>query len=163
MRVDPPKELPVFEFVTGDGKRISTAPVKGQPTFVLFGYTRCPDVCPTTLADWVRVKRQLGAKGARVRFIFVSIDTDHDRASLAQRYARKFDPAFMGVVGDSATTANMQQAFGVASFREPDHAGGYHMAHAAHTFLLDDRGRMISIYSYGMGWDAMFHDVDKLL
>ena len=164
MRVDPPKELPAFEFVTADGKAFSTAPVKGQPVLVFFGYTNCPDsVCPTTLADWARAKRQLGEKGKRIRFVFVSVDRDQDTPASVQRYASKFDPGFVGVVGDSATTVNMQQAFGVASFKEPDHTGGYHVAHSAHTFLLDDRGRLIAIYSFGMGWDALYHDLDGVL
>lgn len=175
--VDPRKELPAFAFTRADGRPFSTAPEPGRPTVVLFGYTHCPDVCPTTLADWKRVKEQLGADAARVRFLFVSVDRERDTPAISQAYAARFDAAFVGVTGDSATLVGMQRAFGVASFHEhaapvaasnamPAEAGGttLHLVnHTTATFLLDERGRLVSVHSPGSGWDALAFNLERLL
>jgi len=176
--VHPPKELPAFEFAIADGGTYSTEPESGRPMVVIFGYTHCPDVCPTTLAEWKRVKTGLGADGARVRFLFVSVDRDRDTPAISQQYAARFDPSFTGVTGDSATIDRMQRAFGVASFHEhaaPPTAPGdssrdsvpnsarYNVNHTTATFLLDDRGRMVSVHSPGSGWGALAANLERLL
>lgn len=176
--VDPPKELPAFEFVLADGSSYHTAPEHGRPMVVLFGYTNCPDVCPTTLADWTRVKARLGNDASRVRFLFVSVDRARDTPAISQQYAARFDPAFTGVTGDSATIDRMQRAFGVASFHEHASDGDsplrsaadtvqantrYNVNHTTATFLLDDRGRMVSVHSPGSGWAMLAANLEHLL
>ncbi len=171
--VDPPTEMPAFAFTRADGATFSTAPEAGRPTVVLFGYTHCPDVCPTTLADWKRVKQQLGSDAARVRFLFVSVDRERDTPAISQAYAARFDSSFVGVTGDSATIERMQKAFGVASFHEhagmsatsapSDSASAYLVNHTTATFLLDERGRLISVHSPGSGWDALAFNLERLL
>lgn len=173
--VDPPKELPVFEFTRANGETFRTAPEAGRPTVVLFGYTHCPDVCPTTLADWSRIKTRLGADAARVRFLFVSVDPDRDTPQISQEYASRFDPSFIGVTGDTATIGQMQRAFGVASFHEhapgvattaPDSASPpppYMVNHTTATFLLDDKGRLVSVHSFGGGWHQLAENLERLL
>lgn len=166
--VSPPRELPTFEFTRADGTPYRTVPEADRPLVVLFGYTHCPDVCPTTLADWTRVKRQLGADASRVRFLFVSVDPDRDTPAISQAYASRFDSSFVGVTGDSATVARMQSAFGVASFH--DHAmpgdtaaGAYMVNHTTATFLVDARGRLVSVHSFGSGWSALASNLERLL
>ncbi len=178
--VDPPRELAAFAFTRADGSAFSTAPEAGRPTVVLFGYTHCPDVCPTTLSDWKRVKQRLGADAARVRFLFVSVDRERDTPAISQAYASRFDSSFVGVTGDSATIERMQRAFGVASFHEhaamgaaspamsantamPDSTTSYLVNHTTATFLLDEQGRLVSVHSPGSGWDALAFNLERLL
>ncbi len=162
--MDPYREIPAFSFARADGSTYSTAPEPGRPTFIFFGFTNCPDVCPVTLAEWSRAKRALGDDGDRVRWVFVSIDPQRDSASVAEAYARQFDEAFVGVSGDSATLANMQSAFTVASYETPGLTeDDYQMAHASQSFLLDDTGKLRTMYAFNSGVDAMIADLKRML
>jgi protein SCO1/2 len=162
--IEPAREIPAFAFVQSDGDTLSTAPEPGRPTFVFFGYTNCPDVCPLTLADWSKAKRALGDDGDRVRWLFVSIDPERDSAAAAEAYARQFDASFLGVSGDSATLEAMQQAFTVASYRTPGVSDEqYLMAHASQSFLVDDTGVLRAMYSFNSGSEAMVADLRRLL
>jgi protein SCO1/2 len=160
--VDPPKPLPDVRLTTSTGAALSLA--GGKPTFVFFGYTKCPDVCPTTLADWSRVRQRLGAEANKVQFVFVSVDPERDSPAVAQQYASNFDSAIVGVSPDSATSATLQRALGASSFREGTGSdANYLVAHSAQTFLIDGRGNLVAFYSFGSGWDVMLHDVETLL
>lgn len=161
--IDPPRALPTFEFTVPGGARWTTAAEAGRPMVVFFGYTHCPDVCPTTLADWKRAKQKLGRKADRVRFVFVTIDIERDTPAVSARYARQFDSTFVGVSGDSATTARIMGEFGVAAAREATSDPNYFMSHSAQSFLVDDRGRLVAMYPFGIGWDALAADLETLL
>lgn len=162
--MEPAPAIPAFSFSLPSGEVISTAPVEGRPTFVFFGYTHCPDICPVTLADWARAKAQLGADGDRVRWLFVSIDPERDTPAVADAYAKQFHPAFVGLSGDSTTVANMQAAFSVASYQTPGVTDDeYLMAHASQSFLVDDEGTLRTMYSFNSGVDAMVADLKRVL
>lgn len=165
--VDPPRAVSAHEFTLPDGARFSTAAESGRPLLVFFGYTHCPDVCPTTLADWKRAKQQLGRDADRVRFVFVTVDPDRDTPALAERYAKQFDAAFVGVSGDSATTRRMLADYGVSAAREASPAGAsdsnYFVSHSSQVFLVDGRGRILAIYPFGIGWKALADDLETVL
>lgn len=161
---DPPKPVPAFDFTLPSGAPLHTAPEAGRPMLVFFGYTNCPDVCPTTLADWKRVKTQLGARGDRVRYLFVTVDPERDTPAVADAYARKFDPSFIGVSGDAALTARVMAAFEVTAAKEAvTDSTHYFMGHSAQAFLLDDKGRIIAMYPLGIGWQALADDLESIL
>jgi len=162
--LDPPRDVPTFSFVQTNGDTISTAPEPGRPTLVFFGYTHCPDVCPVTLADWSRVKRELGRDADRVRWFFVTVDPTRDTPAVAEAYARQFDASFIGLSGDSATVAGMQQAFSVSSYETPGmNDEDYLVTHAAQSFLLDDTGRLRTMYQFNSGTEALVADLHRLL
>ncbi|MFC1465911.1 MAG: SCO family protein [Candidatus Brachytrichaceae bacterium NZ_4S206] len=162
--IDPPRDIPAFTFVRASGDTVRTAPEAGRPTLVFFGYTHCPDVCPVTLADWARVRQALGEAGERVRWYFVTVDPGRDTPAVAEAYARQFDPAFEGLSGDSATVADIQRAFSVASYETPGASDDdYLVTHAAQAFLLDDRGRLVTMYAFNSGTDALLADLRRLL
>jgi protein SCO1/2 len=164
MAVDPPREMPAFAFTRSDGSRFMTAPEPGRPMVLFFGYTHCPDVCPTTLADWKRVRATLGDDAKAVRFVFVTVDPDRDTPAVAERYARMYDAAFEGVSGDAITTSRMMDAFGVAAAREPGtNATGYLVSHSSQVFLVDSHGKLVALYPFGTGWDALAADLERLL
>lgn len=163
VRVDPPRTIPGFTFSLPTGGRYDTTPDGARPTVVFFGYTHCPDVCPTTLADWKRAKQELGDHGDRVRYLFVTVDPERDTPAIADRYAKQFDSTFVGLSGDSATTHGIMQAFGVSAAREssPD-STRYLVSHSAQSFLLDAGGRLIAMYTFGMGWDVLAADLKAI-
>ncbi len=164
MAVDPPRDMPSFAFTRADGSTFTTAPEAGRPMVLFFGYTHCPDVCPTTLADWKRVRATLGAKANAVRFVFVTVDPDRDTPGVAERYARQYDAAFEGISGDAPTTSRILEAFGVAAAREPGTSTtGYLVSHSSQVFLVDSRGKLVALYPFGTGWDALASDLERLL
>ncbi|HYW33203.1 MAG TPA: SCO family protein [Gemmatimonas sp.] len=162
--LDPPKAIPMFAFTRANGAMFETKPAGDGLMVFFFGYTNCPDVCPTTLADWKRVKARLGGDTSRVQFVFVTVDPERDTPDVAQKYAEGFDRSFIGVSGDSATTARIQQAFGVASIRDATTADAeYLVSHSSQSFLVNGEGRLVSMYSFGSGWDALLDDIKRLL
>ncbi len=164
MAVDPPRDMPSFVFTRANGSSFSTAPESGRPTVLFFGYTHCPDVCPTTLADWKRVRAKLGDNAKLVRFVFVTVDPDRDTPAVAERYAKMYDPSFIGVSGDAITTSRMMDAYGVAAAPEPGtNATGYLVSHSSQVFLVDSRGKLVALYPFGTGWDALAADLERLL
>ena len=168
-----PRPAPPLVLVEHGGRTFDLAAERGKVVLLFFGYTHCPDVCPTTLADWRRVKAALGADTARVRFVFVTTDPERDTPEVAQEYARRFDPSFVGLSGDSATLASLQRAFMIASYREPatdstpkdPHAGHrtYTVGHSSRTFVIDREGRWRLLMPAGAGAAMITADVKKLL
>jgi len=162
--VDPPRDMPTVAFTRQDGSRYTLGPAEGRPLVVFFGYTHCPDVCPTTLADWKRAKAELGDKAARVRWVFVTVDPDRDSVSVAERYARQYDSTFVGLSGDAPTTAKVMEAYGVAAAREDGTPGsGYLVSHSSQVFLLDGAGKLVALYPFGTRWEALAADLAQLL
>ncbi|MCE2901814.1 MAG: SCO family protein [Gemmatimonas sp.] len=162
--VDPPRPMAAFTFARADGSPFATAPEPGRPMVLFFGYTHCPDVCPTTLADWKRAKAQLGDAAARVRWVFVSVDPERDTPAVAQRYATQYDASFVGLSGDPMTTANIMQAFGVAAAKEDaPTASGYLVSHSSQVFLVDDTGALVALYPFGTRWEALAADLGRVL
>lgn len=166
--VDPPQPIPAFTFVAANGDTVSTAPERGRPTLLFFGYTHCPDVCPVTLADWSRARAQLSAQlgddAERVRWLFVSVDPARDTPDVAAAYAAQFDARFVGLSGDSATTAGIQRAFSVTSYETPGATDAdYLVTHASHVFLLDDTGQLRLMYPFNVGPEALVSDLTRLL
>lgn len=143
----------------------------GRAALVFFGYTHCPDVCPTTLADWTRVKRALAARDpadtARVRFVFVTVDPERDSAAVVARYVAQFDPGFVGLAGSRAAVDATQAAWHVSSFREPAPAGAppgaYAVSHPAQVFLVGPDGRLRTIYPLGAPPADVAADVHAVL
>lgn len=163
MAVDPPRAVPSFAFRLPDSSQVTLGPAAGKPLVLFFGYTHCPDVCPTTLADWKRVKATLGDQAASVRFVFVTVDPERDTPEVAQRYARGYDSTFVGVSGDALTTSRMMEAYGVAAAKEEGTvASGYLVSHSSQAFLVNDRGELVALYPFGTRWEALAADLQQL-
>lgn len=162
--VDPPRDMPTVSFTRQDGSVYTLGPANGRPLVVFFGYTHCPDVCPTTLADWKRAKVKLGDQAARVRWVFVTVDPERDSIPVAERYARQYDSTFVGLSGDAPTTATVMEAYGVAASRENGTAAhGYLVSHSSQVFLLDGAGKLVALYPFGTRWEALAADLARLL
>ena len=165
---------PALRLRNAQGEPFDLAAEQGKVVLVFFGYTNCPDICPTTLATWSRAKKQLGADTASVRWVFVTVDPDRDTPEVVQRYARQFDPSFVGLSGSAAQLDSAQQGFRVSAFREPSPAhggadtthgqhGSYTMAHASRVFAIDRQGRWRLVLPASASVDQLLADVRKLL
>jgi len=130
-----------FNLTDQNGKTRTLADFRGKVVALFFGYTHCPDVCPTTLADMAQVRRMLGKDADRVQVLFVTVDPERDKPELLVKYMSVFDPSFLGLYGDALATAQAAKAFSVSFIKQPT-TTGYSMDHSVGTFLIDPEGRV---------------------
>jgi len=132
-----------FTLTDHTGKTRTLADFRGKVVVMFFGYARCPDVCPTTLAELKAAKDQLGEDGKRVQVLFVTVDPERDTREVLAAYAPAFDPSFLGLYGDSAATARVAKEFKVfyqkAPGKTPD---SYTVDHTAGSYVFDSQGRL---------------------
>ena len=147
-----------------DGKLRTLADFKGKVVVLFFGYTQCPDVCPTTMAELAQVKKSLGPAGEKVQGVFVSIDPERDTPQLLKAYMGNFDPGFVALRGTPEQTAAAAKEFKVFYAKVPGKAeGGYTMDHTAGSYVFDTAGRLRLFVRYGTGADALVADLKTLL
>ena len=131
-----------FRLMGSDGKSVSDADLRGQPVVMFFGYTHCPDVCPTTLFEVSELFRKLG-EGAKVRGVFVSVDPERDTPEILKDYLGSFDKRIIGLSGDRAALEPMLKAYRVYARKNPAANGEYSMDHSAIVYLMDKQMRFI--------------------
>jgi protein SCO1/2 len=147
-----------------DGKLRTLADFKGKVTLVFFGYTQCPDVCPTTLAELAAVKRDLGKDGERVQGVFVSVDPQRDTPQILKAYMASFDPGFVALRGTPEQVQEAARQFKVFFAQVPGRSeGSYSVDHTAGTYVFDAQGRVRLFVRYGSGAEALRHDLKLLL
>lgn len=134
-----------FQLVNDAGEPFSAAQLQGHPSLVFFGFTHCPDVCPTTLAKLAQVKKTGALPDLRV--LLISIDPQRDTPPVLSRYVHAFDPQFIGLTGDTASIGKVAADFGVAVQRVQLPGGDYTMDHSATVFLLDDHAREVAVFT----------------
>jgi protein SCO1/2 len=138
---------------------------QGKVVLLFFGYTACPDVCPTTLATWRRVHQSLGDDADRVRFVFVTVDQERDTPARLQLHVDAFNPDFVGVTGSPAELESLYHAFNV-KFEKNTSSGsalGYLISHTATTFVLDTEGKWRLRETYGTEVEDLVYDIRLLL
>jgi protein SCO1/2 len=146
------------------GKARTLADFRGKAVVIFFGFTQCPDVCPTALSTLAEAMRRLGPDAARVQVLFVTIDPERDTADLLSRYVPAFDPSFLGLRGDAAATARVAKEFKVVYQKVPGQTPDtYTMDHSAGLYLFDPQGRLRVFESHGQGAEAIAHDLAQLL
>ena len=131
-----------FRLMGPDGKSVSDADLKGDVVVMFFGFTHCPDVCPTTLFEVSELFRKLG-DGAKVRGVFVSVDPERDTPEILKDYLSSFDKRIIGLSGDRAALEPMLKAYRVYARKNPAANGEYSMDHSAIVYLLDKQMRFI--------------------
>jgi protein SCO1/2 len=147
-----------------DGKRRSLADFKGKVVVVFFGYTQCPDVCPSTLAELAQVKQALGAEGQRIQGVFVTVDPDRDTADVLRAYVANFGADFVALRGSADETQAAAKAFKVFFAKVPGKTEtSYTIDHTAGSYLFDPQGRVRVFTRYGSGAEALAHDLRLLL
>jgi protein SCO1/2 len=147
-----------------DGRMRTLADFRGKVTVVFFGFTQCPDVCPSTLAELAEVKRALGPAGADVQGVFVTVDPERDTPELLKAYVATFDASFVALRGDAEQTREAAKAFKIYYAKVPGQTDDtYTMDHTAGSYVLDRAGRVRLFTRYGTGPDALVHDLKILL
>jgi len=147
-----------------NGKPRTLGDFRGKVVLVNFGYTQCPDVCPTTLADLASAMKKLGADASQVQVLFVTVDPKRDKPELLRQYLPAFDPSFLGLAGDADATAKVERDFKVYAKERPGKTPDtYTVDHAAQTFVFDRQGKLRLVMGYGMAPEAIASDVRILL
>ena len=147
-----------------EGRQRSLAEFKGRIAVVFFGFTQCPDVCPTTLLELAEVKKSLGADGAKVQGIFVTIDPERDTPEVLKAYVGNFGADFLALRGTLEETRAVAKHFKVFFAKSPGKAeGSYSMDHTAGSFVFDTQGRVRLFTRYGSGAPALAQDLKRLL
>lgn len=146
-----------------NGKARTLEDFRGKVVTVFFGFTHCPDVCPTTLAEMSTVMRELGPDEQKVQVLFVTVDPERDTPQVLQKYVPSFHPGFLGLYGDADALARTAREFKIVYQKQALPGGGYSVDHSAGTYIFDTEGRLRLYASYGSGAAKLLHDIRILL
>ena len=153
-----------FELVDPFGQRRQLSDFKGKVVVVFFGFTQCPDFCPTTLNEWVQVKKSLADKGDLLQPVFITLDPERDTPELLKAYMANFDPSFIALIPALDQLPALAKQYKIYYKKvETGSAGNYTMDHSAGTYVYDTSGRLRLYARYGLGPQALSQDIGKLL
>lgn len=153
-----------FALTDHTGSRRTLADYRGKVVVIFFGFTQCPDVCPTTLADMAEVKKRLGKAGEDLQVIFITVDPERDTQQLLAQYVPGFDPSFVGLRGDAAETAAVAKDFKVFYQKVPGRtATSYTIDHTAGSYVLDRDGKIRLFVRHATEVDALVADLKRLI
>jgi protein SCO1 len=163
---DPPRQAPDFTLPSAGGVEFQLRRLQGKVVILTFGYSSCPDVCPTVLAELAQVRVRLGAAAKRVQVVYVSVDPERDTPARLRAFTEQFDKTFVGLTGPAEQLAGVWKAYGVSVVRK-DLPGStppsYLVHHSASVFLIDPAGRLRVMAPFGTPSDDVLHDVRALL
>jgi protein SCO1/2 len=159
-----PRELPEFTLTRSDGKPLTHADWKNRWTVAFFGYTNCPDICPTTLATFKSAASKLAADGVddRVRFDFISVDPARDTPEQLAKYVSYFSKDFVAATGTDEELTKLTRALGLIYSREATGNGDYAVDHSASAVLIDPKGREVGLFRPPFDANAMAADLKTL-
>lgn len=153
-----------FRLTDHNGRVRTLADFRGKAVAVFFGYTHCPDVCPTTLSDFAAALRQLGADAGRVQVIFVTLDPQRDTPDILKQFVPAFNPSFLGMYADPDALQRLAKEYKVVYQKTSVKAADdYLIDHSAGTYVYDPKGHLRLLMPYGSGPDAIAHDLKILL
>ena len=163
---EPPRPAPDFTLPAASGAEFRLSRHLGKVVVLTFGYSSCPDVCPTVLAELAQVRERLGAAARRVQVVYVSVDPERDTPTRLQGFTEQFDKTFLGLTGPMDRLAPVWKAYGVSVVRR-DLPGSnpptYLVHHSASVFLIDAAGRLRVMAPFGTPADDLLHDIRVLL
>jgi protein SCO1/2 len=152
-----------FSLTDQNGRTVTDQDFKGRPFLVFFGFTHCPDICPTTMFEISEIIRKLGPDGDRVRALFITVDPERDTPAALKDYVSSFDPRIVAVTGDDAAIAAVAKAYRAYYKRTPLAEGGYTMDHTAIIYLMGKDGRFVTPFSLKRTTDAAAAELRKYL
>lgn len=162
---NPPRSAPDFSLQGSNGAELKLSRFRGKVVALGFGYTFCPDVCPTTLADLAQARKKLGAAGADFQVIYVTVDPERDTAEQLRKYLAFFDPSFLGATGTSGQLAEVRKGYGILMSKKTVEGtrAAYLIHHSSSVFLIDREGRLRAMAPFGVPAEDIVHDVKILL
>lgn len=152
-----------FQLVDTEGSVVTQDDLVGKPTLLFFGFTYCPDVCPTTLFNLTRLIQQLGNQADQFNYLFVSLDWERDGPEQLARYISVFDERIRGLSGNEAQINAIADAYRVQYERVPMEQGDYTISHTAATYLMDREGSVVGTLAYGFDLDETQASLEQLL
>ena len=152
-----------FRLTDQNGRTVTDEDFKGHPFLVFFGYTHCPDICPTTLFEISEMLRALGPDADRARALFITVDPERDTAAVMKDYLSNFDPHVEGLTGDPAQIAAGAKAYRAYYKKVPLDDGSYTMDHMAVIYLMDKDGRFVSTFSLKRTTEAAAADLRRYM
>ena len=152
-----------LELTDHNGVRRTLADFKGKVVVVFFGFTHCPEACPTTMAELASVARELGADAGRLQVLFITVDPERDTPEVLRQYVPAFNASFLGLYGTADETARTAKEFKVYFQKQQQPGGTYTLDHSAGTFVFDRAGRLRLFAQYGAGARTLLHDIRLLL
>jgi protein SCO1 len=152
-----------FQLVDQSGKAVTDADMKGKPFLVFFGFTHCPDICPTTLFDMSQLMKELGPDADRTGALFITVDPDRDTPGVMKDYLSNFDPHVRGLTGDPAAINAAIRAYRVYAKKVPLENGDYTMDHTALVYLMDKNGHFVAPFDVSRPPGAEAADLRRYL
>lgn len=159
---EPPRAAPELPLEASSGGKLSLAGYRGKVVLLGFGFTSCPEVCPTTLATLAQARKRLGAQGEQLQVVYVTVDPERDTADRMRAYLHGFDASFVGGTGTAEQLAAVRKNYGVMAERKPI-GNSYSVAHSSSVYLIDQKGLLRAMMPYGRLPDDYVHDVRALL
>jgi protein SCO1/2 len=159
---DPPRMAPDFTLRGSDGGELALSRFRGKVVVLGFGFTTCPDVCPTTLATLASAHKKLGERGGEVQVVYVTVDPERDDPERLRTYLKSFDPTFLGGTGTAERLEAVRNQYGIAAQRIV-RGDSYAFSHSSYTYLIDRAGRLRALMPYGSSADTYVHDLLILL
>ena len=159
---DPPRLAPDFTLAGSNGTEFRLSSHRGKVILLSFGFTSCPEVCPTTLAVLAQARRMLGPQARELQIVYVTVDPQRDDAQRMRSYLAAFDPTFLGGTGSEEALAAVRKDYGILATRKPL-GSSYTVAHSSFTYLIDRQGRLRGLMPYGRTPEDYAHDVRILL
>jgi protein SCO1/2 len=158
----PARPAPDFSLQGSDGRELKLSRYRGKVVILGFGFTSCPDVCPTTLGTLAQARRNLGAAAGNIQVIYVTVDPERDNAERMKKYLAGFDKSFVGGTGTAAQLNAVRNEYGVLAEKKT-FGSDFTYSHSSFTYLIDRAGKLRALMPYGHGPDDYAHDVKLLL
>lgn len=159
---DPPRAAPDFEIAGSNGTTLRLSDHRGKIVILGFGFTSCPDVCPTTLAILAQARKQLGEDAKHLQVIYITVDPQRDTAQQMRKYLATFDKSFVGGTGEEAELNAIRKEYGIIANKKT-YGSSYTYAHSSYTYLIDRKGMLRALMPYGHKADDFAHDIRALL
>ena len=150
-----------FRLIDHTGKTVTDADFRGRYMLIYFGYSFCPDVCPTTLAVMAQALEKLGGRAGRVTPVFITIDPERDTPKVLDEYMKSFGPAFVGLTGSPAEIKDVEKKFRVYAAKKPLEGGNYGMDHSSVLYLMGPNGKMISFFDETVSPDDLAKELKQ--
>jgi protein SCO1/2 len=163
--LEPPNVAPDFTIADQYGQPFRLSDQRGKVVVLYFGFTSCPDICPTTLADLAAVQRELGADAERLQVALITVDPERDTQERLARYVQTFDPTFVGLRPTQPELATLLKAYGATAIKRelPDSALGYTMDHSGFMYVIDAAGNWREVFSHGAAVEDIASDLRHLI
>jgi protein SCO1/2 len=160
---EPAAPAPEFSIAATDGAKLDLARFSGRLTLLVFGFTHCPDVCPTTLATLAQARKELGAQAAEVQVVYVTVDPERDDLARIRSYLGAFDKSFIGGTAAPEVLAALRKRYGVFAQKVEGKTENYGMNHSTSIFFIDRQGRLAALMPYGHAPADFVHDLKLML